>query len=291
MTDTPKLRAAAIAAMPAVFVFLWSTGFLGGKYGLPYAPPMTFLAIRFVCATALLVAVSLAMRAPWPREPKFILHIAVAGLLVHATYLGGVFVAMSEGLSAGLVALVVGMQPVLTALLVGPLLGERVSRRQWAGLALGFAGVTLVVVNKVAASSLTGIGPAVVALLGITLGTLYQKRYCGPMDLRTGTVIQYIATALATGTLALLFDHGEVRWTGEFIFAIAWLVIVLSMGAVTILFFLIRRGAASKVASLFYLTPPVTALLSYLLLGETLGLNEIVGMAGVAAGVYLVVRA
>jgi drug/metabolite transporter (DMT)-like permease len=281
----------AIAAMPAVFVFLWSTGFLGGKYGLPYAPPMTFLAIRFVCAAALLLVVSVAMQAPWPREPKFILHIAIAGLLVHATYIGGVFVAMSEGFSTGLVALVVGMQPLLTALLVGPLLSERVTRRQWTGLAIGFAGVALVVANKVAASSLAGIGPAVLALLGITFGTLYQKRYCGPMDLRTGTVVQYTASALATGTLALLFDRGGVQWTGEFMFAVAWLVIVLSMGAVTLLFVMIRRGVASKVASLFYLTPPVTALLGYLLLGERLGAGELIGMAGVVGGVYLVVRA
>ena len=276
--------------MPALFVFLWSTGFIGGKFGLPYAEPFTFLAVRLAIVVALLLALSALTRAPWPGEARLALHIAVAGLLVHATYLGGVFSSLAAGLSTGLSALIVGFQPVLTALIAFTFLGERVSARQWLGLGLGFAGIVLVVWNKLAGGNLTGILPSVVALFGITLGTLYQKRYCTGMDLRTGSVIQFAASLVAVGALALLFETRVIEWTIPFVFALGWLVFVLSLGAISLLLVLIRRGAAAKVASLFYLVPPVTAVLGYLIFGETLGATELAGMAATVLGVYLVIR-
>jgi drug/metabolite transporter (DMT)-like permease len=281
-----------VRLMPGVFVVLWSTGFIGAKYGLPYAEPLTFLLIRLGLVAAVLAGVALAMRAPWPRSAAEAARIALAGLLVHGVYLGCVFSAIDQGLPAGLAALVVGLQPLLTATLVGPLLGERVTARQWIGFLLGLAGVALVVQEKVSlrAEDAQALGLTVVALVGITLGTLYQKRHCGGMDLRSGTAIQYAATALALGVLAPLLETMEVRWTGEFVFALAWLGLVLSVGAVFLLFLLIRRGAAASVASLFYLVPPCTAVTAWLLFDERLGAAALAGMALAATGVALVNR-
>ncbi len=285
-----RLQAAWIAAMPALFVFLWATGFIGGKLGLPYAEPFTFLGFRFSIVLALFLAISLVTRAPWPSNPRLIAHIAFSGVLVHAVYVGGVFSSLKLGLSTGLSALIVGMQPVLTAVIAVWFLGERVRARQWAGLALGFAGVLLVVSGKLTLGDVSSIWPSVIALFGITIGTLYQKRYCTTMDLRTGSVIQFAASAIAIWTLAVLFETGEVEWGLPFIFALGWLVIVLSLGAISLLMALIRRGVASKVASLFYLVPPLTALMGYLMFGEQLGVAEIAGMVAAAVGVYLVIR-
>jgi drug/metabolite transporter (DMT)-like permease len=278
--------------MPAIFVLLWSTGFIGAKLGLPYAEPLTFLLLRYAVLSVLLVAVSLIWRAPWPSDWRAVFHIAAAGLLVHATYLGGVFVAIGYGISAGVTALVVGLQPLLTAFIAGSFLGETISLKQWSGLLLGFLGVSLVVAQKVSFDSMQGLGllAALIGLLGITLGTLYQKKHGGGMDLRTGSAIQYIASALVMLAVAPLFETMKVVWSGEFIFALSWLVLVLSIGAISLLFLMIRRGAASKVASLFYLTPPVTAIIAFFLFGETLGLLSLVGMAVTVVGVALVVR-
>lgn len=279
-------------AAPALFVLLWSTGFIGGKLGLPYAEPLTFLLWRMGLVAIVLALVSLWTRAPWPRGWGAISRIAMAGLLVHGAYLGGVFGALAQGVPAGSVALIVGLQPLLTAAVAGPLLGERVSRRQWLGFGLGLAGVTAVVWEKLALNIGTplGLGLAGIALLGISAGTLFQKRYCTDMDLRTGTCIQYAATGLALALLAPWVESMHIDWTGEFIFALAWLCVVLSVGAIFVLFALIRRGAASKVASLFYLTPPVTALMAWILFGETLGALALAGMALTAVGVALVLR-
>lgn len=285
-----RLQAAWIAAMPALFVFLWATGFIGGKFGLPYAEPFTFLGFRFSIVLALLVGISLVTRAPWPSDPRLFAHIAFSGVLVHAVYVGGVFSSLKLGLSTGVSALIVGMQPVLTAVIAVWFLGERVRARQWAGLALGFAGIMLVVSGKLTLGDISSIWPSVIALFGITIGTLYQKRYCTTMDLRTGSVIQFAASAIAIWTLAVLFETGEVEWSLPFVFALGWLVIVLSLGAISLLMALIRRGVASKVASLFYLVPPLTALMGYLMFGEQLGTAEIAGMVAAAIGVYLVIR-
>src|SRR5574343_1654757 len=277
---------------PLLFVFLWSTGFIGAKYGLPYAEPLSFLFVRYLAVIFLMTAIALLTRAPWPREPRQWLHIGVSGLLVHAGYLGGVFIAIKPGLPAGVTALVVGMQPLLTALGAGWLLGERVVGRQWIGLALGFVGVGLVVSGKFGEAAALGpmLVPALCALLGITGGTLYQKRFCAKFDLRTGSVIQFVPTALVTLPAILLFEGFLVEWTGDFIFALTWLVLVLSIGAISLLNLLIRSGSAVNVASLFYLTPLSTALIAYAMFDEKLGWLAMLGMGLAVSGVYLVAR-
>jgi len=276
---------------PLLFVFLWSTGFIGAKYGLPYAEPLSFLLTRYGLVIALMLLIALVTRAPWPASPRQWLHIAVSGVLVHAFYLGGVFVAIKHGLSAGITALVVGMQPLLTGVGSGVLLGEPVSRRQWLGLGLGFLGVGLVMAGKVGDMALGPmLIPALVALLGITGGTLYQKRFCASFDLRSGSVIQFVPTALVTAVAVVLFEDYRIEWTGDFIFALGWLVLVLSIGAISLLNLLIRSGSAVNVASLFYLTPPTTALIAFAVFGEKLAFTAAVGMVVAVAGVYLVAR-
>jgi drug/metabolite transporter (DMT)-like permease len=275
--------------VPALFVVLWSTGFIGAKLGLPHAGPLTFLALRYGLAAGLLVLVALVVRAPWPRRPAEIGHYAVAGLLVHGVYLGGVYVGISFGVEAGVSALIVGLQPLLTAALAGVVLGERVTARQWAGLGLGLLGVALVLGRKLGEGPGDALGSlaCVAALLGITAGTLYQKRHCAGMDLRTGNVVQFAAAGLVTALLALLFEDGHIVWTADFVFALLWLVFVLSLGAVSLLYVLIRRGAAAQVASLFFLVPPCTALMAWPLFGETLGPVALIGMVLTAAGVAM----
>jgi len=278
---------------PLLFVLLWSTGFIGAKYGLPYAEPLSFLAIRYVLVIGLMTLLALAMRAPWPAKPREALHIGVTGLLVHAVYLGGVFMSIHRGLPAGISALVVGMQPLLTGALAGLLLGERVSPRQWSGLALGFGGVALVVGSKAsvdggAADALAHmLIPAVAALLGITAGTLYQKRFCPRFDLRTGSVLQFLPSLALTALVASQTETMAIQWTGDFVFALLWLVLVLSIGAISLLNLLIRSGSAVNVASLFYLTPPTTALIAWAMFGETLSPLALAGMAVAVSGVWL----
>ena len=276
---------------PLLFVFLWSTGFIGAKYGLPYAEPLSFLLTRYGLVIALMLLIALATRAPWPERRSDWLHIGVSGILVHAIYLGGVFVAIKHGLSAGVTALVVGMQPLLTGLGSGWLLGEKVTARQWGGLALGFVGVGMVVSGKLGDGALGPmLIPAVVALLGITAGTLYQKRFCPKFDLRSGSVIQFVPAAIVTAIAVALFEDYRIDWNGHFLFALGWLVLVLSLGAISLLNLLIRSGSAVNVASLFYLTPPTTALIAFVVFGETLILTAIIGMLVAVGGVYLVAR-
>jgi drug/metabolite transporter (DMT)-like permease len=290
MTDTP-VRLLAGAA-PALFVVLWSTGFIGAKLGLPHAGPMTFLALRFGLVAAIMLPFCLALRAGWPATRRETAHTAVVGLLIQFTYLGGVFFGISRGVTAGVAALVVGLQPVLTSAMAGFLLGERVSPRQWLGLALGLGGVAFVVQDRIdfAHAHWSGLAAVVAALLGITFGTLYQKRFCGRVDLRTGTLIQNAAAGAAMLVCALLFERMHVEWAGEFVFALAWLILVLSVGATMLLLRLIRRGAAARVASLFYLVPPVTAFMAFLLFDERLGAFALLGMALAMAGTALVNR-
>ena len=277
---------------PLLFVILWSTGFIGAKYGLPFAEPLTFLSVRYVLVIAVMGMLALLTRAPWPAAPRQWLHIGVTGVLVHALYLGGVFMAIHHGLPAGVTALVVGLQPLLTALGAGTLLGERVLLRQWAGLALGFGGVGLVVAHKVVAAAggpglAAMLTPAVLALLGITAGTLYQKRFCPSFDLRTGSVIQFIPSLLLTAAVARHTETLVIQWSGPFVFALLWLVLVLSVGAISLLNLLIRGGSAVNVASLFYLTPPTTALIAWAAFGETLTGLALAGMGLTVFGVWL----
>ena len=281
-----------LAVSPGLFVLLWSSGFIGAKYGLPYIEPLTFLLLRFVCVIGLLLLVAFALRRPWPHTPARWGHIAVAGALIHAGYLSGVFVAIHLGMPAGIVAVIVGIQPLLTAFISARLLGERLARRQWFGLVLGFAWVVLVVLDKqgLSGASAAGVGFAILALFSITLGTVYQKRHCAELDIWTGSAIQFAASALVLLPFTLAFETRVIRWSGDFVFALLWLIFVLSLGAISLLHLLIRRGAATRVSAMFYLVPPMTALLAFMVFGERLGLSAIAGMALAAAGVAIVVR-
>jgi drug/metabolite transporter (DMT)-like permease len=279
------------AVFPAVFVILWSSGFIGAKLGLPYAQPATFLLLRFGLVLAILLPLCWLSRArrPAPRETA---HVAAAGVLLQAGYLGGVFASIAHGMPAGLSALITGLQPIGTAVLSGWLLRERVSARQWVGLALGLVAVVAVVGDRIAVAKLSA--PAVLfsvlALGSITLGTVWQKRHGVGVDLRTGAAIQFLAAAVVMAPFALLFETLEVHWTGEFVFALAWLVLVLSLGAIFLLLYLIRHGAASRVASLFYLVPPTTALMAWALFGEIYSLAAAAGMGLAMLAVWLVTK-
>ncbi|KLN60772.1 peptide ABC transporter ATP-binding protein [Kiloniella spongiae] len=275
---------------PCTFVLIWSTGFVFAKMALPYAETMTLLATRFLLAVGLLLLISLIWKAKWPRDPMQILHIAVAGILLHAIYLGGVFASIELGLQAGVAALIVGIQPLLVAFAAGVFLKEKITTRQWIGLILGVSGVILVVWAKLENGLGTplGVSIAVVALFGISIGTVYQKRFCGEMDLRTGAVIQYAAASIPTGILAYFTESMIINWAEEMIFAMFWLVVVLSVGAISLLYILIRKGAASKVSSMFFLVPPTAALMAWVLYDETFRSTALVGMAMTVIGVALV---
>lgn len=298
ISSTGRSQAIWLASMPVVFVLLWSTGFIGAKFGLPYAEPFTFLTIRFVLTLLVMLPLLWLLKAQWPTSPTLWGHIAVTGLLVHATYLGGVFYAIDLGLPAGLASLLVGLQPLLTAALALPLLGERLSPWQWLGLVLGLIGITLVLSGKLApdeGGAFQGFGLGALAcifaaLLGISAGTLYQKRFCSDMPLLGGSIVQYLAAGVALGVGALLLETRQVDWTPTFVATLAWLVLGLSIAAILLLMALIRRGAASRVASLFYLVPPLTALEAWWLFDETLGPVALTGMAVAIAGVVMVVR-
>jgi len=273
-------------------VILWSTGFIGSKLGTPYAEPFTFLLLRFTFVIVLMLPIAVLVKAAWPRSMRETAHIAVAGAMIQGGYLGGCFAAIYHGMPAGVVALVVGVQPVLTAVAAAPVLGERVSTLQWLGLVLGLGGVVLVVWQKLSLQGLdaTSVAWSVLALVSITAGTIYQKRYCPAFDLRTGSVIQFAAGFLVLMPLALAFETMHVTWSTEFVVALAWLVLVLSIGAVSLLFTLIKHGEATRVSGLFYLTPPTTALMAYFIFGEKLSAMALVGMVIGVVGVALVVR-
>ena len=279
-------------AAPLLFVMLWSTGFIGGKLGLPYAEPFTFLLWRYGIVTLLLLAVTVAMRAPWPASLTQAAHIAFAGIMVNAIYIGGVFSAISQGVPSGIVSLIVGLQPLFTAVVAGRLLGEKVSGKQWCGFGLGLVGVVMVLLDKIsfAAGNPRGVLMSILALFGITVGTIYQKRFCASMDMRSGGVIQFSASTLAMALAATLCETMRIQWTANFIFALVWLVLVLSLGAISLLHVLIRRGEASRVASLFYLVPPVTALMAFLVFEERLGVTALTGMVITVIGVALAIR-
>jgi len=280
----------AARAAPAIFVVLWSTGFVGTKYAVHNAEPMTYLALRMVLVVGLMALIAGFARPRWP-DRAGIAHSIVAGILVHGFYLGGTAVAIAHSIPAGLSALMPGLQPVLTSTLANRWLGERVRPLQWAGLALGLAGVVLILHDRpLRGDAGWGWLASAVSLVSITLGTLYQKRYCGEIDWRAGNLVQYIAVAVFFAVGALLFESTEVHWTREFIFAVIWLSVVLSIGSIGLLYWLIRRQAATSVASLFYLVPAVTAVMAYLLFDEKLDAIAILGTAICAAAVFLVNR-
>jgi drug/metabolite transporter (DMT)-like permease len=295
ISTTPRIaRPAWQLLMSPLFVVLWSSGFIVTKLGVRFAEPFSFLFYRFAVVAVLFAGIALIWRAPWPRSRRLVLHIAVLGVFLQAAYLGGVYTAIALGIPAGICALIVGIQPIITAVVVGPLLGERVTPMQWFGLVLGFVGVGAVLWEKLSfdLAHLEGVLWNIVGLLGITAATLYQKKYCNQMDWRSGGAIQYLAAAVATLLMTFVMgESGRIIWSPEIIFAYLWLILALSIGAVSLFGWLIRRGAASRVASLLYLVPPTTALGAWLWFGETLGALALAGMAVTLAGVWLVNRA
>lgn len=277
--------------LPALFVVLWSTGFIAAKFGLPYAPPLKFLLLRFVLAAGLMALVAGFTRAAWPRDWRQVAHLAVSAWLVHGLYLGGVWVSIAGGMPAGTSAMLVGLQPILTVLLARAWLGERVVGRQWLGLFLGLAGVYLVVRHRIGLDgSVHSLAPIVIALFGISIGTLYQKKHCAHVDLRASAVVQYTACALLYAPVVLLFEPQPIAYTPPFLFALAWSVLVLSAGAISLLYWLLRQGAVADVARLFYLVPPVTALMAFAFFGEQLGALAVAGMALISIAVALARR-
>lgn len=276
------------AAVPFLFVLLWSSGFIGSKLGVPYAEPFTFLTLRYCIVLAVLTPIALLTRAPWPQGRGQMAHVAFAGLLIHGLYLSGCVWSLRLGLPAGVLSLIVSMQPLFTAAFAGVALGERVLPRQWVGLVLGFVGTMMVVAHKTG-SGLTFIMtvPAILSLIGITVGTMWQKRHCPAFDLRTSTIVQYAASLAITAGLAFSTETMQVQWTGQFVFALLWVAFVLSIGAITLLNMLIRSGTAVNVASLFYTVPAVTALMAWVIFQETLTGLSLVGMVVAVAGVWL----
>ena len=294
--STVGARDRLVQAMPPVFVLIWSTGFIVARYGMPYAPPISFLSLRYalsVLSFGVWIALS---RAAWPRGRAQWLHLAVSGVLMHAGYLGGVWAAVKSGMGAGTIALLVGLQPVLTAVWVSAMStssdGEsRVSSRQWLGLALGLSGLLLVVWRKLGAGELTAwnLSLAAFSLLCITAGTLYQKRFVAPCDVRTANTVQLLA-ALAVSLPIALLEQEPIVFHPHLIGAMAWSVIGLTLGGSSLLYLLIQRGAATRVTSLLYLVPPTTALMAWALFGESITPAMVLGMALTAVGVALVVR-
>ncbi|MEI7682111.1 MAG: DMT family transporter [Betaproteobacteria bacterium] len=283
---------AAYALAPALFVILWSSGFIGARMGVQYAEPFTVLLLRFSVVLSIMLPLSLLLRVNWPQSKGEAGHIAIAGILMQGGYLSGCFSAVYHGMPAGMIALITGLQPILTAFAAAPLLGERVSRMQWLGLALGFGGVAMVVWPKIGLQGLdtVSVAWALEALCAITAGTLYQKRYCPSFDLRAGSVIQFVAAFAVLLPLALLTETMHIEWNARFVFAIGWLALVLSIGAVSLLFVLIKHGEATRVSSLFYLTPLATAAMAWFAFEEHLDWLALTGMLIGVTGVALVLR-
>ncbi len=278
----------AARAAPAVFVVLWSTGFVATKYVLNGAEPLTYLAIRMATVVMLMAIIVAVWRPRWPSRAG-IGHSVVAAILVHGFYLGGTAVAIAHSVPVGLSALIPGLQPILTSTIANRWLGERVTGPQWTGLLLGLTGVVFILHGRPMSGEVGwGWFASGVSLVSITLGALYQKRFCSDIDWRAGNLVQYVAVAVFFGIGSLLFESGAVNWSGEFVLALIWLAVVLSIGSIGVLYWLIRRHGATQVASLFYLVPAVTALMAFALFGERLDWLAILGMAVCAAAVVLV---
>ncbi len=281
-----------VICAPGMFVLFWASGFPAVKFGLDYIEPFTLLAVRSALSVALVVAILPFVRVRWPRGWRETGHIMVAGFFLQAAYLGCMFVALGEGISQGVAALIAGMQPLLTAAIVGRFLGERVNLRQWAGFVLGFGGLAAVMSERITLGTGTALGLAAIALTPfmITTGSLYQKKFCADMDLRAGMIIQHATAGVAVFAMALATETREIEWGPELAFTLAWLVIVLSVAATNLYYFMLRRGAAGRVSSLFYLTPPTAVVLGYITYGETFGPVALAGFAVSIAGVALITR-
>lgn len=288
MNQNVTFERALTRAAPAIFVVLWSSGFIATKYALAGAEPLTFLFIRMVAVVVLMAIIVAIARPKWPNRLET-WHSVVAGLLVHGFYLAGTAIAIYHSVPAGLSALIPGLQPILTSTLANRFLGERVTPMQWLGLLLGLSGVLLVLHTRQMSGQLGwGWLGTCVALVSITLGTLYQKRYCSRIDWRTGNLIQFVAAGVLYAIGAVLFETRQVVWSWEFVLGVGWLVVALSMGSIGLLYWLIRHNGATQVASLFYLVPVVTALMAFVLFDEHVGWLGVLGMTICAAGVFIV---
>ena len=283
----------AISSLGAVFVVLWSSAWIAGKIGLPYAGPFTLLVIRFAIAGAVMLVIALATGAPWPNRLIDYGHLAVVGVLIQGLALGFAYFGLQHGVSAGMSALVNGLAPLLTALGAVPLLGERVGPRQWLGLGAGLLGVAFVVIDRISLGAATwhAYAATFAALVALVGGTLYQKKYCSTMDLRTGALVQLAAAGAVVIVPALRLEGLEVEWSWALIFASSWLSLVNSIAAFSLLYAMLRKGEASRVSALFYLTAPITALMGFAAFHETLTAAAFLGFAITVGGVYLGTRA
>jgi len=290
---TTKSAPSWLGLIPAVFVVFWATGFIGSRLSAPYAEPFSFLSIRFAIVAALLGMVALVMRASWP-DRRTTVQCLITGALIHGGYLGFVFWSIWKGMPAGVSALIVGLQPLMTAILAGMMLSERITARHWAGLLIGLAGVGLVVWPKFTldAAGITPLtlGANFLAMLSITFGSIYQKRFMTNVDLRTGNAWQFTGAAVVTGIVALVTESYQITWNGSVIFAMVWLVFVLSIGAISMLYIMIRHGEISRVTTLFYLVPGVTAIIAWLMFDEQMVPVQIAGMVVCAGAVMLATR-
>jgi drug/metabolite transporter (DMT)-like permease len=282
---------------PILFVLIWSTGWVVAGLAAPYADPLTFLVVRYATAAVAMAGIAVALKAAWPLTRADYGHALMSGILLHALYLGGVWWAMRHGLPAGISGLIAALQPILTAMLAPALLGERISGRQWAGVGLGFLGIALVLQPKLAGAVPGATGAIwlpilinIAAMISVTLGTFYQKRFIATGDLRTVTSLQYVGALLATLPAAFLLEPMVIQWNGTMLFVLAWSVLALSLGAVGLYLMLIRKGEVSRAAALIYLIPPAVAVEAWLLFGETLIAIQIAGMALTVAGVALATR-
>jgi drug/metabolite transporter (DMT)-like permease len=280
-----------ILAVSLLFVFMWSTGHITSKLCLPYIEPFHYLTIRFILSAILLMIISLATRATWPRGRTQLIHIVTAGFFMHTAYLGGVFVSIDLGLATGALAVITGIQPILTGVAVGPIFKERVSFRQWVGLFLGFLGVSLVVWEKTTleGTPIAAFIAAFICLAAITIGTMYQKHFCAEQDIRSLNAIQLATSALTCGVIAASVETGEIVWANQLMFAISWQVIVLSVLAFSVFYWLLRQDQAIRVTSLFYLMPPTTALMGYFLFDETFALLGLAGLFVAMAGFWTLI--
>lgn len=283
----------AASFIPVLFVLLWATGFIGARYAMPWSEPFSFLAVRFVLAAVVLALIMLVMRSK-KLPPRKAAHAAFAGALIHGVYLGGVFWSIRHGLPAGLSALIIGLQPLITAVMAGWALGERILPRHWAGLAAGFLGIVIVLAPKIGQAiggvTLATFLACLAGAVAISAGTVWQKKFVSNADLVTATLWQYLGAAMVMAIGSFAFETREFTLTGELVFAMAWLVLVLSIGAIFLLMMMIREGEMSKVSSLFYLVPAVTALIAWVLFGETLTPVQLVGMAITTIGVAMATR-
>ncbi|KLN66602.1 MULTISPECIES: DMT family transporter [Vibrio] len=283
-----------VRLIPFVFVVLWASGFVGARFGLQYAEPATLLSLRMVLNVALFAVLIVFLRRRLPAG-KALLHCAVVGVLIHGFYLGGTYLAIDLGMPAGLSSLLVGLQPILTALILVSFVGQSFKASQWLGLALGFVGISLVLMGKVSWQSETHKTAAIIlcliSLVGITLGTLYQKKFCQGVDMVGSAAVQYFAASLLFIPYAVGFESMQVDWSFSFVLTMIWLVVVLSCVAILLLLYMVEHGAASSVASVFYLVPPTTAVQAWLMFGESFDGLGVLGFAFAALAVYLVAKA